>query len=177
MHHPFVKSFTIVAVVAAAASLAGCASAPSAIGQSEGTAYTVTVKNDMATERLAPILIVGDADDAKIWVGRYVSKEARTQFTTGNPDPLANQLGGDQAQPGKLSSKSEITFTFRSKAATARITAMVHPDVTPDNYVTAKLDLRKPGKVALERFDIGDDEKRMTVERVGQVGTVTFSAK
>ena len=37
MHHPFVKSFTIVAVVAAAASLAGCASAPSAIGQSEGT--------------------------------------------------------------------------------------------------------------------------------------------
>jgi hypothetical protein len=177
MHHPFTKSSTIIAGIAAAALLAGCASAPSAIGQSEGTTYTVTVKNDMTTERLAPILIVGDADDAKIWVGRYVSKEARTQFTTGNPDPLAIQLGGDQAQPGKLASKSEITFTFRSKAATARITAMVHPDVTPDNYVTAKLDLRKPGTVALERFDIGDDEKRMTVERVGPVGTVTFSPK
>ena len=54
---------------------------------------------------------------------------------------------------------------------------MVHPDITPDNYVTAKLDLSKPGTIALERFDIGDDEKRMTVERVGQVGTVTFSAK
>lgn len=113
----------------------------------------------MAAERLAPILVVGDADDSKIWVARYVSKEARTQFTTGNPDPLALQLGGDQAQPGKLASKSEITFTFRTKAATARITAMVHPDVTPDNYVTAKLDLSKPGTVALERFDIGDDEK------------------
>ncbi len=177
MSHTSVKPLALIVVATAVTLLAGCATAPSAIGQSEGTSYTITVKNDMTAERLAPILIVGDGDDAKIWIGRYVSKEARTQFTTGNPDPLAAQLGGDQAQPGKLASKSEITFTFKSKAATARITAMVHPDVTPDNYVTAKLDLRKPGTVALERFDIGDDEKRMTVERVGQVGTVTFSAK
>ena len=177
MSFPFSQSSTLAAIAAATAFVAGCASAPSSIGQSEGTIYTVTVKNDMAAERLAPILIVGDADDAKIWVGRYVSKEARTQFTTGNPDPLALQLGGDQGQPGKLPSKSEITFTFKTKAATARITAMVHPDITPDNYVTAKLDLSKPGTIALERFDIGDDEKRMTVERVGQVGTVTFSTK
>jgi hypothetical protein len=173
----FTKTSALIAAAASASLIVGCASVPSAMGQSEGTTYTVTVKSDMAAERLAPILIVGDADDAKIWVGRYVSKEARTQFTTGNPDPLAAQLGGDQAQPGKLPAKSDITFTFRTKAATARITAMVHPDVTPDNYVTAKLDLSKPGTIALERFDIGDDEKRMTVERVGQVGTVTFSAK
>ena len=177
MSFPFAKSSTLLAVAATVSVLAGCASVPSATGQSEGTTYTITVKNDMAAERLAPILIVGDGDDAKIWVGRYVSKEARTQFTTGNPDPLALQLGGDQGQPGKLAAKNEITFTFKTRAATARITAMVHPDITPDNYVTAKLDLSKPGKIALERFDIGDDEKRMTVERVGQVGTVTFSAK
>ena len=176
MSHPFAISLSLISA-AAASLLVGCASVPSAIGQSEGTTYSITVKNDMAAERLAPILIVGDADDAKIWVGRYVSKEARTQFTTGNPDPLALQLGGDQGQPGKLPSKSEITFTFKTKAATARITAMVHPDITPDNYVTAKLDLSKPGTIALERFDIGDDEKRMTVERVAQVGTVTFSVK
>lgn len=177
MSYPFIKSTSFITLAAAGSLLAGCASAPSSIGQSEGTTYTITIKNDMAAERLAPILIVGDADDAKIWVGRYVSKEARTQFTTGNPDPLALQLGGDQGQPGKLPSKSEITFTFKTKAATARITAMVHPDVPPDNYVTAKLDLSKPGTIALERFDIGDDEKRMTVERVGQVGTVTLSGK
>lgn len=176
MSFPFAKSLTFIGAVLALF-VTGCASVPSSKGQAEGTTYTITVKNDMAAERLAPILVVSDADDSKIWVARYVSKEAHTQFTTGNPDPLALQLGGDQAQPGKLASKSEITFTFRTKAATARITAMVHPDVTPDNYVTAKLDLSKPGTVALERYDIGDDEKRMTVERVGQVGTVTFSVK
>ena len=177
MSYPFTKSSVLIAAAAATSFLVACASAPSSTGQSEGATYTITVKNDMTAERLAPILIVGDADESKIWVGRYVSKEARTQFTTGNPDQLALQLGGDQAQPGKLAAKNEIPFTFRTKATTARITAMVHPDVTPDNYVTAKLDLSKPGTIALERFDIGDDEKRMPVERVGQVGTVTFAVR
>ncbi len=51
---------------------------------------------------------------------------------------------------------------------------MVHPDVTPDNYVTARLDLSKPGTLELERFDIGDDEKRFTVLKVGPAGTVSF---
>jgi len=51
---------------------------PEKTGQAEGREYTVTVKNSLAKERLAPILIVGDADDRKIWVGQYVSAEART---------------------------------------------------------------------------------------------------
>jgi hypothetical protein len=68
----------------------------------------------------------------------------------------------------------DITFTFRTAARTARITAMVHPDITPDNYVTVLLDLAKPGTVELERFDIGDDEKRFSVQKVGPAGTVSF---
>jgi hypothetical protein len=136
--------------------------------------YTITIKNTLAKERLAPILVVGDADDSKIWVGKYVSNEAHTQFTTGNPAPLAKALGGEQGLPGKHAVGKEVTFKFNTSATKARITAMVHPDVTPDNYVTALLDLSKPGTVTLERFDIGDDEKRMTVEKVGPAGTVTF---
>lgn len=157
----------------AAALLPACAALqPASVGQSAGQEYTVTVKNSLARERLAPILIVGDADDSKIWVGSYVSAEARTQFTTGNPGPLASRLGGDQGQPGKLGVGEEITFKFRTTAARARITAMVHPDFTPDNYVTALVDLRAKATTALERFDIGDDENRRTVAKVGPAGWV-----
>ncbi len=82
-------------------------------------------------------------------------------------------LGGDQGIPGKVGVGEEITFKFRTAARKARITAMVHPDFTPDNYVTALVDLQAGGTTTLERFDIGDDEKRMTVLKVGSAGTVT----
>ena len=145
-------------------------------GASSGQDYTITVKNGLKAERFASILVVGDADDSKIWVGRYVSPEAHIQFTTGNPSPLASKLGGDQVLPGRLGVGEEVTFKFRTQASKARITAMVHPDVTPDNYVTALIDLKAGGSAALERFDIGDDEKRKTVERVGPAGTITWKA-
>jgi len=168
MKPALVRSKLLLAITAAIATL-------SLPAQADGPReYTITIKNTLEKERFAPILVVGDADDAKIWVGQYVSPEARTQFTTGNPAPLAAKLGGDQTLPGKLAVGKDITFKFKTAATKARITAMVHPDVTPDNYVTALLDLSKPGTVALERFDIGDDEKRMTVVKVGPAGSVTF---
>ncbi len=162
-----------VLLVAVTTLLPACALLqPERVGQTAGREYTITVRNTLAKERFAPILIVGDADDRKIWVGNYVSPEARTQFTTGNPGPLATALGGDQGQPGKLGVGEEVTFTFKTAARQARITAMVHPDVTPDNYVTALVDLQASGTTALERFDIGDDEGRKTVVKVGPAGTV-----
>ena len=105
------------------------------VGQESGTAYSITIENMLAEEKFAPILVVGDADDGKIWVGDYVSKEARTQFTIGNPSPLSDALGGDQSLPGKLGVGGKVTFEFKTSAKKARITAMVHPDKTPDNYV------------------------------------------
>ena len=156
------------------AALIGAAALPATAGGSTAQEYTITVKNTLAKERVAPILVVGDADDTRIWVGNYVSPEAHTQFTTGNPKPLAQKLGGDQQLPGKLGVGDEVTFKFKTSASKARITAMVHPDFTPDNYVTAIVDLGKGGSVTLERFDIGDDEGRKTVQKVGPAGTVTI---
>ena len=172
---PSIPSRRIAVAALCIASLAGCSLfQPEKVGQATGTEYTLTIRNTLTRERLAPVLIVGDADDRKIWVGSYVSAEAHTQFTTGNPGPLAAKLGGDQGQPGKIGVGESLSFTFRTTAKTARITAMVHPDFTPDNYVTALVDLRKPGMTPLERFDIGDDEKRMTVQKIGPAGTVTL---
>ena len=170
------KSARHAAILAASAMLlTACALfQPERVGQTAGTAYTITVKNSLAREKFAPILIVGDADDRKIWVGNYVSPEARTQFTTGNPGPLASVLGGDQGQPGNLGVGASVTFSFKTTASKARITAMVHPDVTPDNYVTTLIDLRSGNTATLERFDIGDDEGRKTVQKVGPAGSVTI---
>ena len=147
---------------------------PEITGQSEGTEYKITITNILPNEKFAPILVVGDADDSKIWVGNYVSDEAYTQFTTGNNGPLAKVLGGDQGQPGKLGIGDEISFSFKSNAKSIRITAMVHPDITPDNYVTTLVDLRSGSSTQLQRFDIGDDEGRKTVQLVGPAGTVTI---
>ena len=80
---------------------------------------------------------------------------------TGNPGPLAAKLGGDQGQPGGLGVGGETTFRFRTTARKARITAMVHPDYTPDNYVTALVELNAPGTTELVRYDIGDVRQRL----------------
>jgi hypothetical protein len=162
-------------LVIAALSLGACQYfQPQVTGQTEGTEYKITITNFLPGEKFAPILVVGDADDSKIWVGDYVSDEAYTQFTTGNNGPLAKVLGGDQGQPGKLGAGDEISFTFRSKAKTVRITAMVHPDITPDNYVTTLVNLESGSTIELQRFDIGDDEGRNTVQLVGPAGKVTI---
>lgn len=175
MKHTAPIARNAVLIAASAALLGACALfQPEKVGQTSGAEYTVTVTNSLAREKFAPILIVGDADDRKIWVGNYVSPEARTQFTTGNPGPLAGVLGGDQGQPGSLAVGGSVTFSFKTTARKARITAMVHPDVTPDNYVTTLIDLRSGSTATLERFDIGDDEGRKTVQKVGPAGTVAI---
>ncbi len=143
------------------------------MGQMDGKEYTITIKNGLEKEKFAPILIVSDADERRILVGNYVSPEAHVQFTTGNPKPLARALGGDQDVPGKLLPNGEVTFTFKTRAKTATITAMVHPDFTPDNYVTAKINLEGNGVTNLKRYDIGDNENRKTVVLVGDAGTVS----
>lgn len=173
--YKFTKPMIKISLLAVAAfSLNACQYfQPEVVGQTEGKIYKVTINNTLANEKFAPILIVGDADDHKIWVGDYVSDEAYTQFTTGNNGPLAEVLGGDQGQPGKLGIGNEISFSFRSNAKTVRITAMVHPDFTPDNYVTTLVDLKSGSSSQLQRFDIGVDEGRKSIQLVGLAGKVT----
>ncbi len=152
---------------------------PEVFGQKEGIEYTITVKNTLPGERLANIFAVGDPDNSKIWVGDYVSTEARTQFTTGNPKDLANVLGGDRSIVGKIKVDGSLTFKFRTTASTVLITSMVHPDKTPDNYIAALVSLQGKGTnqtVVSKRFDIGDDEDRKTVVEVGPAGSVTVKA-
>ena len=57
--------------------------------------YTVTVTNTMETELLAPILITNAANDAHIFEGHYVTKEAENQILTGEPKMLAERIGAD----------------------------------------------------------------------------------
>jgi len=169
MNKKFATKLAMASILAV--SLSACQSPK--MGQMDGKEYSITIKNGLAKEKFAPILIVSDADDNRIWVGNYVSSEAHTQFTTGNPQPLARTLGGDQDVPGKLLPNGEVTFKFKTRAKTARITAMVHPDFTPDNYVTAKINLEKGSVTKIKRYDIGDNENRKTVEFVSDAGTVT----
>lgn len=152
---------------------------PDTMGQEDGQLYSVTIENMLDREKFAPILVVGDADSGKIWVGEYVSSEAHTQFTTGNPGPLSGTLGGDQYLPGSLGVGESVSFEFRTDAKELRVTAMVHPDFVPDNYVTTVIDLSAGGSADIMRFDIGDDEERKTVEQVGDmpVGRISVTAK
>ena len=170
-------TFQLILVFLLTIALSGCfLLGPKKSGQTEGTQYSITIKNTLPGERLAPVLAVADADDTKIWVGKYVSEEARIQFTTGNPSKLAEALGGDLSINGKIPVDGSLTFKFKTKASTIRITAMVHPDKTPDNYVTALIPLSGDNTnktIDLVRFDIGDDEDRKTVVKVGKAGTVT----
>lgn len=167
------KALQVSATIALTLSLASCQYfQPEVVGQKEGKEYTITIKNGLANEKFAPVLIASDANDNRIWVDKYVSTEAHIQFTTGNNGPLAKKLGGDQGQPGKIGVGQSVTFKFRTNDKTARITAMVHPDFTPDNYVTALVDLEKGGVTELKRFDIGDNEGRKTVEFVSSAGKV-----
>ena len=154
---------------------------------SEHTPYQVTVTNNMDEELLAPVLVAPVSEDGKIFVERYVSKEAEHQILTGDPGMLATAIG-DEAAVGHgmdgpagvlLAPGKSITFAISSHAPQVRVLAMVAPTMYEDHYVTAVLSLNgEPISVALDRFDIGYDEGRKTIEPVAEaVATVRVSMK
>ena len=154
---------------------------------SEHTPYQVTVTNNMDEELLAPVLVAPVSEDGKIFVERYVSKEAEHQILTGDPGMLAAAIGDEAAvghgmdgPPGVLLAPGKsITFAISSHAPQVRVLAMVAPTMYEDHYVTAVLSLNgEPMSVALDRFDIGYDEGRKTIEPVAEaVATVRVSMK
>ena len=154
---------------------------------SEHTPYEVTVTNNMDEELLAPVLVAPVSEDGKIFVGSYVSKEAEHQILTGDPGMLAAAVGdeasvghGMDGPPGVLLAPGKsVTFAISSHAPKVRVLAMVAPTMYEDHYVTAVVSLNgEPMSVALDRFDIGYDEGRKTIEPVAEaVATVQVSAK
>ena len=153
---------------------------------SEHMPYEVTVTNNLDEELLAPVLVAPVSEDGKIFVDRYVSKEAEHQILTGDPAMLVAVIGdeasvghGMDGPPGVLLAPGKsITFAVASHAPEVRVLAMVAPTMYEDHYVTAVVPLNgKPISVALNRFDIGYDEGRKTIEPVAEaVATVQVSA-
>ena len=151
------------------------------------TPYEVTVTNNMDEELLAPVLVAPVAEDGKIFVERYVSKEAEHQILTGDPAMLVATIGDDAAvghgmdgPPGVLLAPGKsVTFEFGSHATEVRVLAMVAPTMYEDHYVTAVIPLNGMAmSVNLDRFDIGYDEGRMTIEPVAEsVASVQISAR
>ena len=66
---------------------------------SEHMPYEVTVTNNLDEELLAPVLVAPVSEDGKIFVDRYVSKEAEHQILTGDPAMLVAVIG-DEASVG-----------------------------------------------------------------------------
>ena len=153
---------------------------------SEHMPYEVTVTNNMEDELLAPVLVAPVSEDGKIFVDRYVSMEAEHQILTGDPAMLVEVIGdeasvghGMDGPPGVLLAPGKsITFAVKSHAAEVRVLAMVAPTMFEDHYVTAVLPLNGESMaVDLDRFDIGYDEGRKTIEPVAEaVATVQISA-
>ncbi len=176
------KSISGLAAVAASLALMAGLS-----GASAGMSYQVTVTNNMDKELLAPILVAPATDDGKIFAGEYVSKEAEHQILTGDPGMLAKAIGtsasvghGKDGPPGVLLAPGKsVSFAVTTDAKQLRVIAMVAPTMYKDHYVTALVDLDgKAMSVALDRFDIGHDEKRMTIAPIAKsVATVSIGAK
>ena len=153
---------------------------------SEHMPYEVTVTNNMEEELLAPVLVAPVSEDGKIFVDRYVSKEAEHQILTGDPAMLVEVIGdeasvghGMDGPPGVLLAPGKsITFAVKSHASEVRVLAMVAPTMFEDHYVTAVLPLNGESMaVDLDRFDIGYDEGRRTIEPVAEAAaTVRINA-
>ena len=170
----------LAALAAAVGLMAGLGSA------SAQMSYEVTVTNKMDKELLAPILVAPVSEDGKIFAGKYVSKEAEHQILTGDPGMLAKAIGsgasvghGKDGLPNLLATGKSVSFAISTGAKKLRVLAMVAPTMYKDHYVTAVVDLGgKAMDVSLDRFDIGHDEKRMTVAPVAKAAaTVKIGAK
>ena len=176
------RYLSVLAAIATAIGVAAVANVASA-----QTSYEVTVTNNMSEEFLAPILVAPVSEDAKIFVESYVTPEAENQILTGDPAMLAEAIGasatvghGMDGPPGVLLAPgNSVTFTISTDASEVRILAMVAPTMYLDHYVTAVVTLGGEAmSVALDRFDIGHDEMRMSgIQPVAvetEIATVTI---
>ena len=151
----------------------GSASAPDVV---PGHGHQATWTRSCST----PILVAAASEDGKIFVKKYVSKEAEHQILTGDPGMKAKAIGsGASVGHGKpralnrcvlLAPGKSVTFAISTGAKKVYVSSRwSQPTMYKDHYVTAVVDLGgKAMSVALDRFDIGHDEKRMTITPVSK---------
>lgn len=151
--------------------------------------YSVTVTNNLAEELIAPILVTGAGNDGALFMGTYVTVAAERQILTGDPAEVVKALGdagasvghGTDGPPGVLLAPGKsVTFDVETDATVLRFLAMVAPTMVPDNYVSAVVDVHAGGsfEVALDRYDIGNDEGTKARQMVAaNVATVSIQKK
>jgi hypothetical protein len=164
------KDSTMIRTLLGATILSATAFAASA------ATYTVTVTNDLGMELVAPILIANVTNDGHIFAGDYVTPEAEEQILTGDPAKLAARIGADamvghgmDGPPGVLLAPGKsVSFDINTDADMVRVLAMIAPTHTPDNYVTAVIDLEDKMSTGghLVRYDIGHDEMTKMTTKV-----------
>ena len=146
--------------------------------------YKVVITNNLADELLAPVLVAPSTHDGKIFTGAYVSPEAEKQILTGDPGDLAAAIGdeatvahGMDGPPGVLLAPgSSLEFEVTTSASTWRIIAMVAPTMVPDHFVSAIVSPGEMVSATLNRFDVGHDEERMSIQPVAKaVADVSIS--
>ncbi|MGU9961475.1 MAG: hypothetical protein ACNYPF_00460 [Candidatus Puniceispirillales bacterium WSBS_2018_MAG_OTU23] len=137
--------------------------------------YTIRITNMLSDELLAPIVLVGTKADKHIFDGDYVTPEAEVQILTGDPGKLVARIGkrasvvhGSDGPPGVLLAPGksvEVTIKTKGKKG-VRIIAMVAPTMKPDHFVTAVINPSSMLPVTMDRYDIGHNEGRKTIQHV-----------
>ena len=141
-----------------------------------GDDYIVTITNKMKDKLLAPVLIAPVNKDKYIFDGLHVTKAAEHQILTGDPTMLKEKIGrkamvghGSDGPPGVLLAPGKsIKIEVRGgKSNVVRVIAMAAPTKVPDDYVSGLIILGMDSRpTTLDRYDIGHDEGRKTMELV-----------
>jgi hypothetical protein len=137
--------------------------------------YKIRITNMMSDELIAPIVVTSTYADKHIFSGEYVTPAAETQILTGDPAQLMGELGkkskvvhGTDGPPGVLLAPGksvEVTVKGRKRHG-LRVIAMVAPTKTKDHFVSGVVNLSSKLPITLDRYDIGHDEGRKTIEHV-----------
>lgn len=173
-----------IAISAAAAAILGATACADMSGRQTAsggsdsstppTVFAVEITNRLADEPIAPVLVAPTSHDHRIFTGDYVTAATEHQILTGDPARLAAAIGaeatvahGMDGPPGILLAPGRsLIFEIPEYMEQARLIATVSPIHVPDNFVTAEFWVRDGYRTRVDRYDIGHNENRYTVQRV-----------
>lgn len=139
--------------------------------------YKIRITNMMSDELIAPIVVVPSRADRRIFDDGYVTPEAESQILTGDPKQLVEKIGkraqvvhGTDGPPGVLLAPGKsVEITVDSgwrRRNNMRLIAMVAPTEYEDHFLSTVVNLRSSLPTTMDRYDIGHDEDRKSIEYV-----------